>query len=759
MKKLFCILLAGIFLLSGLVLPLSSSVSGYAETLDEEEFMPEEGLDPEEEAEPAEAAPAAPKPAAAFKKGYVKVTSGTYAYRDVGLTVPAGFFVTSGNVYAQAETDTVLRIVIPNSDQKAVMSVFVALDQVSPMPTGAIVSMRNALSGSNLPTYNGYPLIKIVFKRVEASDEDVRPAPAAQETPAEPAVEPAGEAETAVAEEEAAEEPAAETGEPAPEADWTAAPADISIALSENQQSAVLTWTGNGAAEQYAVFEKMDGYDQLVDVVTGAETYTTGVLSGGEHIFYVIPQNGIALGMASEQAAVLVPTSWQTAVTDVAAALSEDGTKAVLTWTGNGAAAEYCVYEQQTDTNDLLGTVADGSTFTTETLTPGEHTFLIRPYHEDAYGTPSEPVTVAVPMHWKAAPANLTAALSEDGSQVILTWTGNGVAKDYRVYEQLEESNKALGTAADAETFTTKALIPGEHTFFVVPRQDKSNGMASEPVTVTVPLHWKVAPTGLSAELSEDGSQVILTWTGNGIATIYRVYEKLEESNKYVGTAVDAETFSTKALTPGEHTFFVVAHQDKANGLRSEPVTVTMPMHWKVAPTELTAELSEDGTQAVLTWTGNGLSTAYRVYEKLEKSNKALGTVTDAETFTTKALAPGEHTFFVTPRLDNTNGLYSETINVTVPMHWKAAPTDVNAELSEDGTRVTLTWKGNGIATTYRVYEKLADSNKRLGTVTDAETFTTEELEPGEHTFFVLAYMNKANGLYSETVSVLVPEK
>ena len=744
MKKIFCILLTGIFLLTGFGLPLSAGISGHAETV--EEYLPEEPA-PEENKTPV----------SSFAKGYVSVTSGTYAYRDRELTVPAGFFISSGNVYAQAETDTVLKIVIPNGDERAVLSVYIALDQVTLMPSGASTAMRNALSNSNISSYNGYPLVKIAFKRVEASAEPVQPAAAktepapSDETAGEPEDGQTDETEPAVPEEGAPEAP--ETAD----TDWITAPADFSVSLSEDQQRAVLTWTGNGAAEQYAVFEKMDGYDQLVDTVTGAETYTTAALTEGEHTFYVIPQNGIALGMASAPVSILIEASWQAPVTGLAAVLSEDGTQAVLTWTGNGIAAGYSVYEQQTDTNDFLGTAADGSGFTTPALAPGEHTFLVRPCQDDAYGTPSEPVTITVPVSWKTAPTGLTAELSEDGTQAVLAWTGNGVASTYRIYEKVNGKNKYVGTATDAETFTTKALAPGEHTFLVVARQDDVNGIYSDTAAVTVPLHWKAAPTNVNVELSEDGMKAVLTWTGNGLATTYRIYEKIEKKNTYVGTATDAETFTTKTLAPGEHTYLVVARQDGVNGIYSAPVTVTVPMHWKAAPTNVNVELSEDGMKAVLTWTGNGLATAYRVYEKGEKKNTYLGTATDAETFTTKTLAPGEHTFFVLARQDGVSGLYSDTVTVTVPMHWKAAPTNVNVELSEDGTKAILTWTGNGLATAYRVYEKGEEKNTYLGTATDAETFTTKELEPGEHTFFVLPRMEKTNGLASETVSVLVP--
>ena len=281
-------------------------------------------------------------------------------------------------------------------------------------------------------------------------------------------------------------------------------------------------------------------------------------------------------------------------------------------------------------------------------------------------------------------------------------------------------------------------------------------------VDETAEADWTAAPTNLTANLTDDGTAVILTWTGNTAAKLTRVYELLGDSGNFLADVEGAESFITGPLTPGEHTFFLKTSDGESFGLESEYVTITVPAAWKKAPTDLDGVLSQDGTAVVLFWVGNGAAASYRVYEMLPNSTKAraLGNADEADTFTTKTLEPGEHTFLVRAREGEEYGEFSETFTITVPAHWMASPADLTAELNEDGAAV-LSWTGNGLAAAYRVYEMIEGTNKAraLGTATETDTFTTGALEPGEHTFRVRAQDGDAFGLFSEPVTIVVPEE
>ena len=81
--------------------------------------------------------------------------------------------------------------------------------------------------------------------------------------------------------------------------------------------------------------------------------------------------------------------------------------------------------------------------------------------------TASSPTATPVVTTWRAAPTNVRAALSPDGTKAVITWTGNDLCTGYAIYEQQANGYKVLGTVngANVNTFTTKALTAGTHTF------------------------------------------------------------------------------------------------------------------------------------------------------------------------------------------------------------------------------------------------------------------------------------------------------
>ncbi len=515
MKKTFCLLLAGLLMMTGFILPVFTCA---AETVAEETPTAEET-----------------KKNDFFFKGYVVVSAGVTVYWDEELTVPAGFFTKSGNLYAKAVSDVSLRGAFYDGDIKMTRIVYLPKDQVKLLPSSAVAAMNNALRRANaeIPTYNGQPLYTLPFYMAPVT-----------ETPRTPAPESALSEDS---EEESEEEPREMETENEPES-------------------------------QKPVIEEPEVSEGIVEEPAENEPEPQEPVVEEPEVPEVIAEEPVEI-----EPEVLEPEeeNWTAAPTDLNAVLADDGVTVILSWTGNGTNAAVRVYELLGDSGNMLGDVEEGETFTTEALTPGEHTFFVRTVRGDSFGLASDYILVLVPADWKAAPTDLAAFLSEDGTTVVLTWTGNGAAVSYSVYEKLPDSTKArlLGTADDTCSFTTKPLNPGDHSFLVRSKEGDAYGAFSATASITIPPHWKAAPTELTADLSEDGTAVVLTWTGNGIVNSYRIYEKLPDSNKarLVGTIEDAETFTTEALEPGEHTFLVKTFLEEDSGIFSESVTITVP--------------------------------------------------------------------------------------------------------------------------------------------------------------------------------------
>ena len=280
MKKTLSLLLAGILAFSSLLLPICA-----AETLPEEggeaydalaQEQPELSEEPLSEAE--ESAPVEEKKVNySTIKSYLTVNTGTAAYWDAELTKDAGFFTKSGNLYAQAASENIWRATFFDSTSQVTRTVYLPMDQVKVLPSAAVTALMTAMRQSGLVTENGTPIFSLSFYM---SPLDVTVRPAAQPAESEEANEEAAEDETEEPAEEEAEEPAEqeaqepaadETEEPAvseaeepvveeteepvlevdetAEADWTAAPTNLTANLTDDGTAVILTWTGNSAAK------------------------------------------------------------------------------------------------------------------------------------------------------------------------------------------------------------------------------------------------------------------------------------------------------------------------------------------------------------------------------------------------------------------------------------------------------------------------------------------------------------------------------
>ena len=739
MKKALCLLLSIILALGCLSLPAQAAgSSALQELLDtlrggtpapEETPAPEKTPAPQEEQEPPVTEDGTETQQtdladSSFATGYISIPAGTAAYKTAALTSRAGVFAAESTAYALSAGGDVLEAAFVNAANKAVTVVYVNRRDVSPLSDSMAAALRTTLTLRKAPVYEGFPLPTVSLAAPEAPAEETQ-------TPADEMPEANEKADTA----------------------WKAAPTNVQAVLSADGTKAVITWTGNSACTGYAVYEQLASGYKVMGTVTGADktTYTTKALEDGTHTFYVRPRNGSQVGYASETVSVTVggaaptptpgPNAWKTAPTNVKAVLSADGTKAVITWTGNAYCTGYAVYEQLESSYKVLGTVtgADNTTFTTKALEDGEHIFYVKAKNGSQVGYASETVSVTIggatptpaptatpgPNAWKTAPTNVQAVLSADGTKAVLSWKGNDACTGYAIYEQLASGYKVMGTVTGATktTYTTKALEDGEHVFYVKPRNGSQVGYASETVSVTVggatptpaptatPNDWRTAPTNLTAALSSDGTKAVLSWTGNEYCTGYAIYEQLESGYKVLGTVTGADktTYTTKALEDGEHVFFVKPRNNSAVGHASENVSVTIggatptpaptatpdPNAWKTAPANLTAVLSPDETKAVLSWTGNESCTGYAVYEQLTSGYKVMGTLTgpDKTTYTTKALEPGEHIFYVKTRKNSAVGYASETVSLTIPGDISGTWGNLSWTLDKAGT---LTISGTG---------------------------------------------------------------
>ena len=165
--------------------------------------------------------------------------------------------------------------------------------------------------------------------------------------------------------------------------------------------TAVITWTDEENAPEYAIYEILDGYEQLVGTTKG-HTWKLPEITAGTHQYtiYARENSGVKrIVGGSSDVATLTVAAWETpyGITDCKAEKAGTVTLSIQT---NGTATKYGVWEilasgerRSVTTGELSG---DNTTVEITSVTPGDHRYVVRPMSGSTAGIASEPASVTV---------------------------------------------------------------------------------------------------------------------------------------------------------------------------------------------------------------------------------------------------------------------------------------------------------------------------------------------------------------------------
>ncbi len=548
---------------------------------------------------------------------------------------------------------------------------------------------------------------------------------------------------------------------------WKLAP--VISALKQTGDGEVrIAWTAEEQAEQYVVYEVVDGTKKTVKTVTGAMEATLTKVAVGAHEYVVRAKQTVdgkaAYSKYSEAAAVTVAEveaeeappaaheaddTWKTAPTITSAKQTGEG-EVTLTWTAEGSPTGFSIREYVDGAYKKLGT-ATGTTKTLTGVTNGTHKYIVVPYKTASgtttYGTQSAQKSVYVTDLWRVAPT-ITSITQTAAGTVKITWTSIGSPKGYSIREYVDGDYKKLGTVTGT-TKTLTGVANGTHTYVIVPYNTidgtTTYGLQSEKKSITVQDTWKVAPVITSITQTGDGT-IKLTWTHVGSPTGYSVRELVNGEYKKLGT-VTGKTKTLTGVTKGKHTYVVVPYKTASGsttyGTESAQKSITVQDAWKVAPT-ITSITQTGGAAVKLVWTSVGDPTGYSIRELVNGEYKKLGTATGT-TKTLTEVTKGKHTYVVVPykTVDGTTtyGTQSAQKSITVTYAWQVAPVISSVTQTAEGT-VKITWTAIGSPTGYSIREYVDGEYKKLGTAT-GKTKTLTGVAPGTHKYIVVPYLTK----------------
>lgn len=298
------------------------------------------------------------------------------------------------------------------------------------------------------------------------------------------------------------------------------------------------------------------------------------------------------------------------------------------------------------------------------------------------------------------------------------------------------------GTAAQEQTVppeTMPAQQADEH-------QDGKTDAGPEHEQSSLPWHTAVT----NVEARQTGvCQALITWQGNGVAALHAVYRlDSDGSQTFVDYTEEPGSFITPELEDGEYSFIVRPCREEngilLNGQASRPASVTIKaITWKTAPTNVRAETV--GRDVTISWTGNGIVEQHTVY--MASRNSVLtfaGKTENGESeLTIHDLPDGKYLFLVRPRriIDDIvrHGDASVSVSAAVPaVLWSTAVTGVKASVTEDErSAVVLTWRGNGKASRYSVFEATEAGDVLVGSAEHSVTCILTGVSGEAHRYFV----------------------
>lgn len=352
--------------------------------------------------------------------------------------------------------------------------------------------------------------------------------------------------------------------------------------------------------------------------------------------------------------------------------------------------------------------------------------------------------------HWATAPTNLTAIVS--GTDVILSWTGNGVAEMYAVYEVINGED-TFKQSVSAESTTIKNVSGETHTYFVRPRTLINGtlmlGKASENVSITP---WKTAPTDL--QISVSGANVTLTWNKNAYVDTYNVYEVNGTSLKYV-KRVTAEKVTIKNVSSGRHIYTVkpriVIDGKAAVGNASQYIeAIVYPSNTAIT------SYSQDGAGLVsLYYSADGRE--HIVYEIINEKLYQVGSGS-VSPISFIVSAEGDHQYaIICP--EDFNGLtpvasaLTEKLTLNVRLFWYSTNQLIHA--SQSGiSEAELSWFGVTPADQYIIMERNTNGVWSELAAVDPTCFTNIlALSEGTHQIAVAARYTESGVLYQGALS------
>ncbi|MGG3800669.1 OmpL47-type beta-barrel domain-containing protein [Metabacillus fastidiosus] len=503
-----------------------------------------------------------------------------------------------------------------------------------------------------------------------------------------------------------------------------------------NENDIVLKWNPSTYAQEYRVYQVIDGEKVLQRKLTGTTITFTNMPE--DDYKYVVHSYSPRFGESPEGSVLEFSLTWPVmqAPGNFTKTIT-NGNDIVLKWNASTYAQEYRVY-QVVDGEKVLKRKLTGMTTTFTNMPEDDYKYVVHSYNPRFGESPEGSVLeFKLASEIMQAPSNFTKTIT-NGNDTVLKWSASTYAQEYRVY-QVVDGEKVLKRKLTGTT-TTFTNMPEDDYEYVVHSYSDRFGESPEGSVLEFNLTWPVmqAPGNFTKTIT-NGNDIVLKWNVSTYAQEYRVYQVVDGEKVLKGKLTGTTTTFTN-MPEGDYEYIVHSYSTRF-GESPEGSVLEFNLTWPVmqAPGNFTKTIT-NVNDIVLKWNASTYTQEYRIYQIID-GEKVLQRKLTGTTTTFTNMPEGDYKYVIHSygnRFGESPEGSPQEFNLTWPI--VEAPTLTGSVFNANN--ITLSWKAVTWANEYRVY-KVNGENRELIYKGTSLSYKVYNLTEDTHSFEVTAYSTR----------------
>ncbi len=510
------------------------------------------------------------------------------------------------------------------------------------------------------------------------------------------------------------------------------APDDLTYTI-QNVNNVVLTWSATNYANNYKVYELVDGKEVLLTTVYSPTARVANVTAGGHT--YVVHSVSSRFGESPEGSKVSVTIKQEMLAPSDLSYTIANGNDITLKWTASQYATSYNIYQVINGVKQLAKSVTTTSV-TFSNMPAGDYQYVVTSM-STAFGESSSgaEIKLSVVFPTMTAPSNLTYKI-QNANNVILSWDAVNYANSYKIYE-VTNGQKVLKTTANYATASLSNVQPGDHTYEVHSVSSRF-GESLEGSQVALNISQQMLPPANLEYTIVNGNDITLKWSAAEAANSYNIYQFIDGQKKLIKNVTTTYVTFTN-MPAGEYNYAVTSVSrvfGESSGVSEVNFSLVLPV--MAAPANF-IQSTVNGNDIVLKWNAASYATAYNVYQIVNGQKSLVKTLTGNVTTVTFTNMPSGDYSYQVYSYSTRFGESPEGSSANFQLIWPIVEPPAVTYNIYDVNNITISWKASNWANEYRVYE-INGGERQLLYKGTALSFKIYNLSEAVHTYEVTAY-------------------